>query len=125
MNETISIGELAAIEQAMTPAADWKSEPSWNNGGSSLADFTIPGHNGGATVEMLAADGTGIVAARKALPVLLEIARAALALEAAQGALVKSWIDPTSSASAALERDNDACRRARAAYTAALAKVRP
>jgi hypothetical protein len=51
----------------------WKCEASWNNAGMPLADFTIPGHNQGATVEMLLADAELIVEAINSLPQLLEI----------------------------------------------------
>jgi hypothetical protein len=56
----------------------WKFQSSWNNAGMPLADFFIPGHNGGATVEMLAADAQLIVEAMDALPELLQIFELAL-----------------------------------------------
>lgn len=56
----------------------WKFQPSWNNAGMPLADFSIPGHNQGATVEMLAADAQLIVEAIDALPELLSIFELAL-----------------------------------------------
>lgn len=69
---TINADKLQAL---LTGASGrpWKFEPSWNNAGMPLADFTIPGHNAGATVEMLAADAELIVEAINALPELLEI----------------------------------------------------
>lgn len=72
-----SIAELQRIEREMTEISQWRSAASYNNAGMPLADFTIPGHNAGATVEMLAVDADGIVALRLAAPVLLDIAAAA------------------------------------------------
>lgn len=56
----------------------WKQTYAYNNGGIPTADFHIPGHNGGATVEMLAVDAELIVEAVKVLPDLLAIFEAAV-----------------------------------------------
>jgi len=79
MSETIKLGELEALVSAMTEAEQYKSLPSWNNGGMPLADFAIPGHNEGLTVEMLAVDADGIVALRRAAETLVAIAKSAYA----------------------------------------------
>lgn len=64
--------DLREIEQAMTKPSEYKAEESWNK-----ADFSIPGHSQGATAEMLAVDAFGIVALRKAAPLLIELWEAA------------------------------------------------
>jgi hypothetical protein len=66
----IDIAAIRALCEATTPGP-WRQEYAYNNGGCPTANFYIPGHNGGATVEMLANDAAFIVAARTALPELL------------------------------------------------------
>ena len=56
----------------------WKQTYAYNNAGMPTADFHIPGHNGGATVEMLACDAELLVEAVHALPELLSVFEAAL-----------------------------------------------
>jgi hypothetical protein len=58
--------------EAVATQPPWKATAGWNNGGCQTADFHIPGHNGGATVEMLADDADFIVAARSLVPELTE-----------------------------------------------------
>lgn len=74
MSDDTFTSEEIIVARAMlaraTPAP-WKCDPTYNNGGMPLADFAIPGHNSGATVEMLAADAELIVMARSLLPRLL------------------------------------------------------
>lgn len=62
---------LRKLAEEASPSP-WKCERSWNNGGMPLSDFTIPGHNGEATVEMLSVDAVFIVHARTAVPELLD-----------------------------------------------------
>jgi hypothetical protein len=65
----------------------WKQEYIANNAGMPLAEFRIPGHNGGKTVEMLADDAAFICLARAAVPELLdEIARLRAQLAGTGGA---------------------------------------
>ena len=56
----------------------WKQTYAYNNAGMPTADFHIPGHNGGATVEMLACDAELLVEAVHKLPELLDIFEAAV-----------------------------------------------
>lgn len=56
----------------------WKQTYAYNNAGMPTADFHIPGHNGGAMVEMLACDAELLVEAVHALPELLAVFDAAL-----------------------------------------------
>jgi hypothetical protein len=63
-------------DEAMTPGP-WRQEYAWNNAGMPTADFAIPGHNGGATVEMLADDAAAIVWLRTNLRPLLDALEAA------------------------------------------------
>ena len=56
----------------------WKQTYAYNNAGMPTADFYIPGHNGGATVEMLACDAELLVEAVHALPELLGVFEAAV-----------------------------------------------
>lgn len=57
---------------AAATAGPWRWELTYNNAGLPLADFAIPGHNGGGVVEMLAVDAALIAAARTALPAALD-----------------------------------------------------
>ena len=61
------IAEALRLAAAATPPP-WEQTYAYNNAGMPTADFKIPGHNGGATVEILAADAEFIVAARALLP---------------------------------------------------------
>ena len=56
----------------------WKYTYAYNNGGCPTADFYIPGHNGGATVEILADDAALIVDGLPMLPELLAVFEAAV-----------------------------------------------
>jgi hypothetical protein len=56
----------------------WKQTYAYNNAGMPTADFYIPGHNGNATVEMLADDAALIVDGVDMLPDLLKVFEAAL-----------------------------------------------
>lgn len=60
-----------AICEAATPGP-WEQMYASNNAGMPTADFKIPAHNGGATVEMLADDAAFIVAARERWPAALD-----------------------------------------------------
>lgn len=115
-----SIAELRQILRDMTPADQYKADESWNNGGMPLADFAIPAHNGGVTVEMLAVDAFGIVAIRHAVPVLVEIVATALTAESTGRMYRESgWL---------VGRENPLYgpyEAAIAAHAVALAKVRP
>lgn len=55
----------------------WKQEFAYNNTGCPTADFYIPGHNGNATVEILA-DAALIVDGIEMLPALLKVFDAAV-----------------------------------------------
>lgn len=112
-----SIAELQEAVRFMSPVDQYKAKPSWNNGGMPLADFSIPGHNGGATAEMLAEDAHGIVELRTAAPVLLEIAAAALAYQVAE-CDNKRCHHPAHRSPCAILTAQDALERS-------LAKVRP
>lgn len=72
----MTAAELLQVEQAMTEPAGWKAETGWGNAGMPLADFTIPGHNDGATVEMLVADAHGAVVMRRHWAALVELVAA-------------------------------------------------
>lgn len=67
--------ELLVLVRAMTPGP-WRQEPAWNNGGCPTADFHIPGHNQGASVEMLAGDAAAIVALANHAAPLVELVQA-------------------------------------------------
>jgi len=56
----------------------WKQEFAYNNTGCPTADFYIPGHNGNATVEILADDAALIVDGIEMLPALLKVFDAAV-----------------------------------------------
>lgn len=56
----------------------WKQTYAYNNAGMPTSDFYIPGHNGNATVEMLADDAALIVEGVEMLPDLLKVFEAAL-----------------------------------------------
>ena len=56
----------------------WKQTYAYNNAGMPTADFYIPGHNGNATVEILADDAALIVEGVEMLPDLLKVFEAAL-----------------------------------------------
>jgi hypothetical protein len=56
----------------------WKYTYAYNNAGCPTADFYIPGHNGGATVEILADDAALIVDGLPMLPGLLAVFEAAV-----------------------------------------------
>lgn len=56
----------------------WKYTYAYNNAGCPTADFYIPGHNGGATVEILADDAALIVEGLPMLPELLAVFEAAV-----------------------------------------------
>lgn len=56
----------------------WKQDFAYNNAGMPTADFYIPGHNGNATVEILADDAALIVEGVEMLPDLLKVFEAAL-----------------------------------------------
>jgi hypothetical protein len=59
----IDLDELERIARAATQDNEqWHYEESWNNAGMPLADLRIPGHNGGASVEMLLDDAAHIAA---------------------------------------------------------------
>lgn len=60
-----------AVERAATPGP-WEAGPAYNNAGCPTSDFSIPGHNQSATVELLAVDAAFAVMARTAVPALLE-----------------------------------------------------
>jgi hypothetical protein len=56
----------------------WKQTYAYNNAGMPTADFYIPGHNGNATVEILADDAALIVEGVGMLPDLLKVFEAAV-----------------------------------------------
>lgn len=63
--------EIERLAREATPGP-WEQEYTANNAGMALAEFRIPGHNAGKTVEMLADDAAFIVAARATIPELLD-----------------------------------------------------
>ena len=74
---TVNAEHLRNLLQAATKRP-WKQTYAYNNGGCPTADFYIPGHNGNATVELLADDAALIVDGIEALPELLAVFEAAV-----------------------------------------------
>ena len=68
---TVDLDALQAALAQMTPGP-WRQTYAYNNAGMPTADFYIPGHNGNATVEMLAGDAAGIVENVAAAPELIK-----------------------------------------------------
>lgn len=64
------IKEIKARLELITKG-EWKDEEGWNNTGMPTRYFYIPGHNGGATVELLENDSNFIVNASKDIEFLL------------------------------------------------------
>lgn len=65
--------------------APWKADSGYNGGGISTAFFHIPGHNGGATVEMIEVDALLLLELRNNLPAILD------ALERGTDAFARAW----------------------------------
>jgi len=74
---TVDPAKLKAILYSAT-RFPWKYTYAYNNGGMPTADFYIPGHNGNATVEILADDAALIVEGLPMLQELLELYEAAI-----------------------------------------------
>lgn len=66
--------QIEDMKKLLTEATSgpWEAEVGWNNAGCPTSFFKIPGHNEGATVEILARDAAFIVGARNDLLSLLE-----------------------------------------------------
>lgn len=76
---TVNAERLRNLLNAQTRTRfPWKYTYAYNNAGCPTADFYIPGHNGGATVEMLADDAALIVDGLPMLPGLLAVFEAAV-----------------------------------------------
>lgn len=69
-NKTI-VDKLESMQRRISPAP-WEQHYGYNNGGCPTAFFKIPGHNGGAEVEMLAEDAAFIVEVRSLLPDIIQ-----------------------------------------------------
>ncbi len=78
-DEPLSLEGLAAIRYRVPLRAvhhgptrgPWRCEAGYNNAGCPTSFFYVPGHNDGATVELLEADAEFIVASRVDVPRLL------------------------------------------------------
>lgn len=69
---TLTLAAQALADDKVATQGPWKCERSWNNGGMPLSDFSIPGSNLGATVEMLSVDAYHIVNMRSREPIIAQ-----------------------------------------------------
>ncbi|OPZ03595.1 MAG: hypothetical protein BWZ09_02355 [Alphaproteobacteria bacterium ADurb.BinA305] len=96
----------------------WEASYAYNNGGMPTGDFKIPGHNGGATVEMLVDDAYFCAHARKDLPAALDEIERLTAERAELRTIRDSAVRGLKDRIAALEAELAACAPADASLEA-------